>query len=269
MKKFYMTLMAVACIGMTAEAGIYLRGGMNGWNADSAWEFELQDSKYVLTDVNIVGGVEFKVADENWGAVNCGSVKNMEFNTDYVLENSGSSSNCSLAADFKGNVIFDLETTTIRFEGGSGSGVDYSTIDVYLRGGMNDWGVSEDWKFVTDEDFTLYYLHATIDAGVQFKIADSDWGIVNIGGQSDMAINEIYAVVSGGNNMSLATNFKGIVEFNREEMTVTFQEPNSVKSVDQLLDCEYFNLNGQRVMNPENGIYIMKSGDKVQKIAIR
>ena len=32
---------------------------------------------------------------------------------------------------------------------------------------------------------------------------------------------------------------------------------------------EYYNLNGQRVSNPANGIFVRKQGSKVEKIVIR
>ncbi len=32
---------------------------------------------------------------------------------------------------------------------------------------------------------------------------------------------------------------------------------------------EYFNLNGIRVANPENGLYIRRAGSKVEKVFIR
>lgn len=59
----------------SVNSGIYLRGGMNGWGADEAYEFILSEkvSTWVVADVTIDAGTEFKVADANWGDVNLGA----------------------------------------------------------------------------------------------------------------------------------------------------------------------------------------------------
>lgn len=49
-------------------------------------------------------------------------------------------------------------------------------------------------------------------------------------------------------------------------------KPSGVATVavdDENAPVEYYNLNGQRVLNPENGLFIRKQGSKVSKVIIR
>lgn len=72
-------------------SGIYLRGGMNGWGADAAWEFVTtdQDNVWVLNNVTIEEGTEFKVADADWTAVNYGLEEALVFGQEMVMSAGG------------------------------------------------------------------------------------------------------------------------------------------------------------------------------------
>lgn len=86
--------------------GIFVRGDMNGWGAEPAWEFLTTDKVniYILEGVSIAQGTGFKIADSSWGNINCGAKGNLEFNKKYSLENAGSSGNITMPEDFNGNI---------------------------------------------------------------------------------------------------------------------------------------------------------------------
>lgn len=86
--------------------GIFLRGEVNGWSADPAWEFLTTDKAnvYILEGVSIHAGQNFKIADSSWGSINCGAKGNLEFNKKYSLENAGSSGNITMPEDFNGDI---------------------------------------------------------------------------------------------------------------------------------------------------------------------
>ena len=55
-------------------------------------------------------------------------------------------------------------------------------------------------------------------------------------------------------------------------MTLNFDGKTGVESIsveDSVAPLEYFNLQGVRVENPENGLYIVRQGNKVSKQLIR
>ena len=86
--------------------------------------------------------------------------------------------------------------------------------NLYLRGGMNDWGTSEEWQFFTgDEENSWVSPQVTIPAGTEFKVADAGWGPINLGAGDDATVHVgvAYALNGGGSpgNLTLAEDFTG------------------------------------------------------------
>ena len=57
--------------------------------------------------------------------------------------------------------------------------------DVYLRGQMNGFGTSDEWKMTTTDGVTYTKTGVTLDEGVKFKIADASYGDINYGWTSN------------------------------------------------------------------------------------
>lgn len=127
----------------------YIRGSMNNWldnGADDAWKFASTDgNNFLLENVTIPAGSNFKIGDMNWGTVNFGGKKAMEFNKDYVLDYDGT--DCTLAGAFTGNVSFVLSTKTIRF---ISTGPVETDCQVYWDNSEAAW--AEVWACVYDAD---------------------------------------------------------------------------------------------------------------------
>lgn len=92
---------------------------------------------------------------------------------------------------------------------------------MYLRGGMNDWGAPEEYRFVTGPDKDTWVIaNVTIPAGTEFKVADSTWGSINMGSGSsaDIAPGERYALNAGENpgNIKMTSDFTGLVHLSLE-----------------------------------------------------
>lgn len=92
---------------------------------------------------------------------------------------------------------------------------------MYLRGGMNDWGAPEEYRFVTGPDKDTWVIaNVTIPAGTEFKVADSTWGSINMGSGSaaDIKPGERYALNSGENpgNIKMTEDFTGLVHLSLE-----------------------------------------------------
>ena len=90
------------------STGIYLRGGMNDWGADAAYEFQTSAYKdvYVLSNQSINAGVEFKIADASWGAINFGGTPNVDLTKQTCIGLVYNADNISLASAFTGNLRF-------------------------------------------------------------------------------------------------------------------------------------------------------------------
>lgn len=85
--------------------------------------------------------------------------------------------------------------------------------DIYLRGSMNGWQVNNNWKFSTENN-TLYHLdNVSISSEDEWKIGDADWKIIDFGGLEGVNPNEIAEMTYRGDNCTLATDYKGEVNF--------------------------------------------------------
>lgn len=91
-------------------SGIFIRGDMNGWGADAAYEFQTTDVKGVWECPNVTINPDqgFKVADANWGDINFGGPSGdgkevVPFNSKYSLDFGGA--NLKVKETFNGNVV--------------------------------------------------------------------------------------------------------------------------------------------------------------------
>lgn len=95
-------------------------------------------------------------------------------------------------------------------------------IDMYLRGGMNDWGAPSEWQFKTGEEENTWVIkNVTIPEGVEFKVADSSWGSCNWGaGDSNVVTpGDEYQLNTGDNpgNLMASGAFQGNVQVRLEK----------------------------------------------------
>lgn len=82
--------------------------------------------------------------------------------------------------------------------------------DIYLRGVVNSWGASDEWKFSTS-DGIVYTLEKSFVLTKNFKFADADWSPgSNFGAQAGSAVPTIgqpLPIVDGSNvNFDCGTN---------------------------------------------------------------
>jgi hypothetical protein len=100
-----------------AAVNIYLRGALNGW--DALPEYQLvtgpEENTWVLNNVTIPGGSEFKIADSSWSSdMNLGSAtadgtaNKVVPNEPYALTCGDSAQNLTIADDFTGKVHLSL-----------------------------------------------------------------------------------------------------------------------------------------------------------------
>lgn len=92
----------------------------------------------------------------------------------------------------------------------------------YIRGGCNNWlndGLMDEWEFFTTDETDIWETGViTIDANTEFKIADKDWGPVNLGASSaELKLNVPYTLNDGDNpgNLKCADAFTGVAHLER------------------------------------------------------
>ncbi|MDE6287590.1 MAG: DUF4886 domain-containing protein [Muribaculaceae bacterium] len=140
------------------SSGIYLRGEVNSWGADSEWEFSKEDDNtYVLYDKTLSG--QFKVADASWStSCNYGSNgSNMQIDTPYELV-SGTDANISC-----GSYVFDCKRIVLSIVNAKATLLlesnddDTNLTSVYVYGDFNNWDfMSTSGELKLDETDNLF-----------------------------------------------------------------------------------------------------------------
>lgn len=183
--------------------GIFLRGGMNGWGTANEFLTTTEAGVYLISDMEIGQGVEFKVATEDWGTVNAGSNGSaLQINVPYTMAEGNNPGNITCPTDFMGDVQLVVKggnyiLTLIPYEEQT-AGVKSS---IYLVGSMTGWGFEPDYEFLTAKYVGYWTLeNVTVPAGAEFKIAALGWGDPNCGLMSgkDLEVGVAYTLFNDG-----------------------------------------------------------------------
>ncbi len=262
--------------------GIFLRGNVNNWATDSAWQFieTATPGIYELKDVKLQGF--FKIADALWKDVNVGSVDGSAIsvgNTVYLV-NGGESQNICLDGTYQCSLItLDLtgDSPALTIVG------EATTSGIFIYGDMNAWGEGDN---VGEYEFTDYGAgYYAIDekpirsTDGQFKIYNNGTWLGAAGSDNaetvELVYGDSYTLVDGVNftlpENTITTYIELFVDANGEATLMIEGTENSGVAetlVDTDAAVEYFNLQGIKVANPENGIFIKKQGSKVVKVVL-
>lgn len=287
MKKFY-ALAAVAMAAMTTNAQLYVCGGGDGlaWSPESPRVIEAAaDGTYTFTVNNLV---EMKLSTTfgDWDTFNKGALWIDTSQASLGQETKFYGGDGNIYAPWKGDYTFVIKFAEVPDDAYAKGWAKVTTTtpkpdaviqDVYIRGDMNGWGAADDWKF-TSVDGVNYTFECKGDtkilANQNFKIADASWGAVNYGGNGKAAVNTDLTWYHNANDSWLANDFEGTVYVvlgeARGPITVNFATRSSgiIPAVtdSEGAQPEYYTLQGVRMANPENGVYIVRQGGKVSKI---
>lgn len=187
------------------EQAIYLRGDFNSWDTSLPFNYQGNDSYELDVDL-LQGDYQFKIADQNFAAVNIGGEFTVPIGSPATLTNGANNLSLSLIAD--GNYKFVLDATnttnpilTIIPEDPNAIPPPYGNHVPLLRGDMNGWGTNSPLSYQGDG---IYRGTFTLAAGsYNFKIADQDWGGsggLNLGGNIEVEIDTTVILYPGSND---------------------------------------------------------------------
>ncbi|MDE6741335.1 MAG: hypothetical protein K2J58_03275 [Muribaculaceae bacterium] len=250
----------------TPAVNYYAVGGFQDWNVEEPAEFTYADGVFTLV---AEGASTMKISTQagNWDDFNSATIGPDGEAQDGVMP-FAVRTNYEFVLDYQANwtVTIDPAKQTIKFF----TEDSRPEAEIYLRGGMNGWEAVDDWKFST-ADGNVYTLdNVSIEAGVEFKVADAGWGTVNYGGVEGIEPNTTVTLIYNVGNCSLSETVENaIVEFNLTDKALTVKTSTGINAIDSdNASAVYFNLQGVRVANPTEGnIYIVKKGTKVSKTA--
>ena len=305
MKKIY-ALAAVALMAMSANAQngapLYATGAGDfpggEWAPATPSEFVYANGVYTLEIKNLtqikistVSGASDDETADAWGLFNSGAY-------DCGEEGYGNKQGVAVAlvanpdaqniyAPWKGDytitVAGDLSTITLSTETPEPTG----PTPIYFRGDMNGWNSDAAWELKEIQEgifsFTCAEGQAILE-GEAFKIADADWNKYNVGGNNETTpLNADYQVFNTSNpsNMLLEAEWNGVAYLDlrdAEESYIWFSNDKEALpdwdvfsgvsniSVESSEAPVYFNLQGVRVANPENGLFIVVKDGKAVKV---
>ncbi len=297
MKKFY-AFAAAALLATAANAqNLYITGAggfTNGeWNAETPDEFTLVNGQYEIEVANLTQ-LKISTACGDWDTFNTG-VLGCEYGDTpgvAVALEAGYDANiaCPWKGDYKVVVSGDLSTITLSTNTPKPTG----PVTIYLRGDMNGWGAEEAWALEAlpdGENGEKFWKFAfaeeqQIAVGEAFKIADADWNAYNAGGDGTAASLDLdYEIFNGGNpaNITLDEACNGVLYFgmnidgqnwlwlsNDKNATPDWLTTSAVAAVEVANEAPvYFNLQGVKVANPANGIYVKVVAGKATKTVIK
>lgn len=298
MKKFYAFAAAALCALAANAQALYITGAgdfTNGtWNPAGADQFETVDGNFQIQINNLT---QFKIStvlpgeeltgDDAWGPFNEAALTcnyGEEPGVAVALEQGDANIICPWKGDYTITVSGDLSTITLTTETPKPEG----DAPVYVRGDMNSWGTEEAWQMTKEGNVYKLTLAADqkIAVGESFKIADADWDKINVGGDGEtMMLDTDTEVFNGGNpaNMTLEEEFTGTIYMTldyegaafiyfatSEENLPEWVVSSGVESVEvSNAPAQYFTLQGVRVANPANGLYIVVKDGKSYKTVVK
>lgn len=102
---------------------------------------------------------------------------------------------------------------------------DWMYYGIYFRGGENGWTYpAVDGFFSTNTSGMLLDPSVYLPAGTEFKIADANWGPINLGAGSDgkeVTPNSPLSLGASGGNLNISNNFVGYAELENSNDTWT------------------------------------------------
>lgn len=293
MKKIYAAaLLAAVAVSANAQNGapLYATGEKPAfdpaWDPENPVEFKYENGVYTLEPAGNLTSFKISTAKGTWDAFNAGALCAPYNETDMGNPVALAPSDGNIITPWKGiyKIVVAGDLSTITMTTTTPKPVGFTPI--FVRGGMNEWGAPEEWQLKT-EDGKTYYLNMaegqSIAAGIEFKLADSEWAKINYGpadaepAELDVPYTWNY---NSGNNCTLAEECTGSVvmvlpDEAQGPAEVTFSNdpyvPAGVSniSVDNNEVAKYYNLQGVRVNDARNGLYIVVKGGKAEKVLVK
>jgi len=291
MKKFLLSVAAVAMtLGASAQE-FYVVGGFNGWNEKEAVQMEVNAADATATVHFDSFDTNFKIIGQrDWNGLEYGAVKGETLKIDgtpMALAEKGSNDNIMFADGISVvkdcTLTLDISAMTLKATGTADNGPQ----DLYISGSFQTpaWAIpgNEGTQVMTldgDVYSVVCAFNGTAEAPAAFKIATKGWGVEYAATKDSPVLNAetlsttLKAKADGGDTdikVALTGNYK--VAFNIKDLTLTLSEDkeqgiNEVV-VDNNVEAVYYNLQGVRVANPENGVFIVKRGNEVSKVLVK
>lgn len=251
------------------ETEYFLAGGFNNWSQSDNKFTKVEDDCYTISIAQLSG--EFKITVGNWVDASWGTNgENITVGVPYVCYYGDDSTNIVLSDVVNNAVVtFVPSTNTITITGDIVENIEHDYV-YHIHGSVNgiDWETyamektnDNKWSFTTDNGFKNFVIKETDNA------VDSHEAWIKSDGDGKIAAKGQFGAMKEGTDWESDLDGKCTYIFDPENMVLTVDGSTGINTIDaEEGDSVYFNLQGQRVANPEKGIYIRVVNGKAQKV---
>lgn len=199
------------------DTNVFLRGSLNGWSEDNPMEY-LGDGVYQVSAI-LVGGeeIEFKIASADWATVNLGN-DNGGVDEGIIKGLESGQGNMRFTPLLDGTYVFTVNASSVSTPTLLITNEEpFVGMPIFVRGGMNGWGTTDELAY---QGSGVYAITLDLDAqDYQFKIANADWAMPNLGSVSDdiddniIQLGQALPLLENGGNLNLSISEAGSYVF--------------------------------------------------------
>lgn len=289
LRKFLAALVAVVvAIGASAQS-LYIFGSFNGWTPGESIEMWNDNGVYTIEDIEFGAGGNFAVAtvqSSDWGLVNA---NRYGFATDNAIATEGVEmpivkGEGAMQVPSAGiyNIYVNLSAMTVTVKKAGEVAVNVPK-QLYVMGNLSVGSWDPATAVELTKEGNLFYGEVTFtgagDGYSYFAIAGAkgDWPTVNanrfapVAGEVEFNLNDKVEFGKGEAAFKVAAEGLYYVNVDFDNLTLwVSSEPAGIESIEvENTPAVYYNLQGVEVANPQNGLYIVKRGNKVSKQLIK
>ena len=289
-KVLAVVMTAVVALGVSAQ-NLYIFGSFNGWNPQESIEMWNDNGIYTIEELEFGAGGNFGLAtiqSSDWDAVNANrygfaedNAKAVEGQAMKIVKGAGA---IQVPAAGIYNIYVNLSAMTVTIKKAGEVVVSVPTT-LYAFGNLSvgSWAPEKSIE-LTKEGNTFTGKVTLVDSGDGYayfalsSVQSADWNIVNANRLApvagEVAFNVEDKVEFGKGEAAFKTSALGefFINVDYDAMTVQVSSQSvGVESieVDENVTPVYYNLQGVEVANPQNGLYIVKRGNKVTKQLVK
>ncbi len=289
LRKFLAVLVtAVVTLGASAQS-LYIFGSFNGWNPGESIEMWNDNGIYTIEDIEFGAGGNFGIAtiqSSDWDAINANrygfeedNAKAVEGQAMKIVKGAGA---IQVPAAGIYNIYVNLSAMTITVKK-AGEVVVNIPKQLYIVGNLSVGSWDPATAVELSKEGNLFYGEVTFtgagDGYSYFAIAGAkgDWTSVNasrfapVAGEVAFNLNDKVEFGKGESAFKVAAEGSYYVNVDFDNLTLwVSNDPAGVEAIEiENAPAVYYNLQGVEVANPQNGLYIVKQGNKVSKQLIK
>ena len=279
---------AVVALGASAQ-NLYIFGSFNGWDPANSVEMWNDNGIYTIEEIEFGTGGNFGLAtiqSSDWDAVNANrygfeenNAKAVEGKAMKIVKGAGA---IQVPAAGIYNIYVNLSAMTVTIKK-AGDVVIETPAQLYAVGTLSVGSWNPATAVELTKEGNLFYGEVTFtgagDGYSYFAVSSGkgDWTYVNAGRfapvAGQVAFNLDEKVEFGKGEAAFKVVAEGTYYVNVDFDTYTVWVSSEAAGVEGI-DVEtaapvYYNLQGVEVANPQNGLYIVKQGNKVSKQLVK